>query len=202
MAEIAEVCKAHAAIAKDSAGLLPIKTRRRQSKWSVTNKEQNQQSSNDCQQRDEDYVGSPVVAADAIDQIRRRFPERKRPHQNSECQAATVTKPRGENFHRRRIDSGQKHARQKSQQNPHRRIMRKQSECAVDQSARDRGQCKKMTGTDDVGKICQRTQKRAGYETKLDREREPTCRCFAQIPFLRQRRHYGRTAEPKRHTEQ
>ena len=77
-----------------------------------------------------------------------------------------------------------------------------QSRQGVHQSARDRGHCKKMTGTDDVGKICQRTQKRAGYETKLDREREPTCRCFAEIPFLRQRRHYSRAAEPKRHAEQ
>src|SRR5438128_12414901 len=106
MAEIAEVCQAHAAIAKDAPGLLPIKTRRRQSKWSVTNPEQNQQSSHDCQQRNEDYVVSPVVAADAIDQIRRCFAERKGANQNSERQAATVTKPRGQNLHRRRIDSG------------------------------------------------------------------------------------------------
>src|SRR3989441_8960508 len=106
VAEVAEVCQAHTAIAKDSAGLLPIKTRRRQSKWSVANREQNQQSSNHCQQRNEDYVVSPVVAADAIDQIRRRFAERKRTNQNSERQTATVTKPRGENLHCRRIDSG------------------------------------------------------------------------------------------------
>src|SRR5207247_11410356 len=104
MAEIAEVCQAHAAIAKDAPGLLPIKTRRRQSKWSVTNREQNQQSSYDCQQRNEDYVMSPV-AANAIDQISRHFAERKRANQYSERQPPTITNPGGESLQSRSLDT-------------------------------------------------------------------------------------------------
>src|SRR2546430_2647275 len=52
-----------------------------------------------------------AIAADAVNEIRCRFAERQRANQYAERQAAPVPKPGRENFHRRRIDTREKHSR-------------------------------------------------------------------------------------------
>src|SRR6478672_8117544 len=99
MTEIAKVRESHAAIVENSSELFPIKTRGRQSEWPVADEQQNNDPTNHGEQRHKQHVVAPIRAPDAIDQIRRRFPERECPDQHTQRQASAMTKPRRENLH-------------------------------------------------------------------------------------------------------
>jgi hypothetical protein len=80
--------------------------------------------------------------------------------------------------------------------------MCKPTEDAVNDRPTYSRQGKQVTRTDDVRKIEERAQQRAGDKPELDREREPAGGAGTQMPLFRQRGDDRGPAEPERHAEQ
>jgi hypothetical protein len=135
----------------------------------VANEQHHDQRTSDGERRRETDVDPPVLGAERIREVRRRFAERQCADENTERKAAACAEPRRNDFHRRRINTREAHARQEAQHDRGGHIVRKESEREIHGRAGKRRNDEKASRADDVRKIEESAQQRSRNKAELDR---------------------------------